>query len=64
MTSQVVLHAHDAVFKWRPVIRDAGLGRSLRWDPVKHEVIGDKKANQMLARPYRKPWEHPDPAKV
>ena len=40
------------------------LGRSLRWDPVKHEVIGDKKANQMLARPYRKPWEHPDPAKV
>ena len=40
------------------------LGRSLRWDPAKHEVISDKKANQMLARPYRKPWEHPDPAKV
>ena len=40
------------------------LGRSLKWDPVKHEVIGDKEATEKLARPYRKPWEHPDPAKV
>ncbi len=40
------------------------LGRSLRWDPVKHEVIGDKKATRMLARPYRAPWKHPDPKTV
>ena len=40
------------------------LGRSLRWDPAKHEVIGDKQANRLLARPYREPWEHPDAAKV
>jgi predicted dehydrogenase len=40
------------------------LGRSLRWDPVKGEVAGDPEANRLLARPYRKPWEHPDPAAV
>lgn len=40
------------------------LGRSLRWDPVKHEVIGDKQATRMLARPYRAPWKHPDPKTV
>ncbi|MFM8420202.1 MAG: Gfo/Idh/MocA family protein [Verrucomicrobiota bacterium] len=40
------------------------LGRSLRWDPVKHEVVGDKEANKLLARPYRAPWVHPTPSKV
>jgi predicted dehydrogenase len=32
------------------------LGRTLRWDSAKEEVIGDKEANQLLSRPYRKPW--------
>ena len=40
------------------------LGRSLRWGPAKHEVIGAKQANHLLARPYREPCEHPDRAKV
>jgi len=40
------------------------LGRSLRFDPAKHQVIGDAEANRLLARPYRKPWLHPDPATV
>jgi predicted dehydrogenase len=40
------------------------LGRSLSWDPVKGEIIGDKEANKLLHRPYRKPWVHPEPGKV
>lgn len=40
------------------------LGRSLRWDPVKGQVIGDAEANKLLARPYRKPYVHPDAATV
>jgi hypothetical protein len=32
------------------------VGRTLRWDADKEEVIGDTEANQLLSRPYRKPW--------
>jgi predicted dehydrogenase len=39
-------------------------GRTLKWDPVKGRVVGDDEANKLLARPYRKPWVHPDAAKV
>jgi predicted dehydrogenase len=35
------------------------LGRSVRWDPVKERIAGDKEA-QRLARPvYRRPWKFP-----
>lgn len=37
------------------------LGRTLHWDPVKHQVIGDDEANRLLARNYRAPWVHPKP---
>ncbi len=40
------------------------LGRSLAWDGVKGQVIGDDEANRCLRRPYRSPWEHPEPNKV
>jgi predicted dehydrogenase len=37
------------------------LGRTLAWDAAKHEVTGDAEANQLLRRPYRAPWVHPEP---
>jgi predicted dehydrogenase len=36
------------------------LGRTLTWDPVKGQVVGDAEANKLLAREYRKPWVHPE----
>jgi predicted dehydrogenase len=39
------------------------LGRSLAWDAAKGQVIGDDEANKLLRRPYRTPWEHPEPGK-
>jgi hypothetical protein len=35
----------------------ARLGRSLKWDDQKEEIIGDDYANSFLARPYRKGFE-------
>jgi predicted dehydrogenase len=40
------------------------LGRSLKWDAEKGEVLEDGEANQLLCRPYRAPWVHPYPDKV
>jgi len=40
------------------------LGRSLAWDPVKGEIVGDAEANRLLRRPYRAPLAHPEPASV
>jgi predicted dehydrogenase len=40
------------------------LGRTLTWDSQKQQVVGDDEANKLLARPYRQPWTHPDPANV
>jgi hypothetical protein len=36
------------------------LGRSLTWDPVQQQVVGDAEANQLMHRPYRQPWVHPE----
>ena len=38
------------------------LGRTLAWDPLKRQVVGDEPANRLLRRPYRGPWVHPEPA--
>jgi len=35
------------------------LGRPLRYDPQKREIIGDEAATKLLARPYREPWLRP-----
>lgn len=32
-------------------------GRSIRWDPEREEILGDKEASTWLVRPYRKPWD-------
>jgi predicted dehydrogenase len=40
------------------------LGRSLTWDHAKGQIVGDAEANKLLARPYRAPYKHPDPANV
>jgi len=40
------------------------LGRSLTWDPVKQRVVDDEEANRALRRPYRAPWQHPEPGNV
>jgi predicted dehydrogenase len=36
------------------------LGRSLAWDPAARQIPGDAEANQLLRRPYRGPWVHPE----
>lgn len=36
------------------------LGRSLTWDAQAQRVVGDEEANQLLRRPYRAPWVHPE----
>jgi predicted dehydrogenase len=40
------------------------LGRSLTWDHAKGQIVGDAEASKLLARPYRAPYKHPDPASV
>jgi predicted dehydrogenase len=40
------------------------VGRPLVYDPAKREVTGDREATALLQRPYRQPWEHPDPTRV
>jgi len=40
------------------------LGRTLTYDPRKGRVVGNKEANRLLRRPYRRPWVHPEPDSV
>jgi hypothetical protein len=40
------------------------LKRQLAYDPKTRTVPGDAEATRLLARPYRGPWIHPDPANV
>lgn len=40
------------------------LGRTIEWDPTRHEVVADAEANGRLRRPYRSPWVHPEPSAV
>ena len=35
------------------------LGRSIKWDGDKEQVINDPEANSQLIRPYRAPWKYP-----
>lgn len=40
------------------------LGRPLAYDPKTRTIPGDAEATRLLARAYRTPWIHPDPANV
>ena len=40
------------------------LGRTLQWDPAGGRIVGDDEANRLMRRPYRGPWEHPEPGEV
>ncbi len=33
------------------------VGRKITWDARKEQIVGDREANEMLTRPYRKPWD-------
>lgn len=39
-------------------------GRPLVYDPQQKEIVGDKESSELLRRPYREPWQHPEPNKV
>jgi predicted dehydrogenase len=48
---EMTLPMHLAIISWR-----LG-GRKLEWDAKKEEFIGDKEANGLLSRKYRKAWD-------
>jgi predicted dehydrogenase len=33
------------------------LGRTIKWDPAKEQMVGDEDANTWTSRPYRAPWK-------
>ena len=33
------------------------VGRAIRWDGRKEQVIGDREANALVMKPYRAPWK-------
>ncbi len=35
------------------------VGRTLKFDPKTHTIVGDDEATKLLKRPYRKPYVHP-----
>lgn len=39
-------------------------GRPIIYDPAKRIITGDTEATNLLRRPYRQPWMHPDPNKI
>lgn len=47
---------HRAAALGQLVIMAWKLGRSLKWDPVKEEFIGDEEANRLRRKSYREPW--------
>lgn len=39
-------------------------GKPVVYDPQKRIIVGDDEMTKMLRRPYRGPWQHPDPDNV
>jgi predicted dehydrogenase len=40
------------------------LNRTLAWDASRQQISGDDDANRLMRRPYRQPWEHPEPGRI
>ncbi len=40
------------------------LGRPLSYDPLTMSIIFDHEATTLLRRPYRSPWQHPEPDNI
>lgn len=34
-------------------------GRTIQWDPVKEQIVGDAEANRLVSKEYRAPWQLP-----
>ncbi len=47
---KMTLPMHLGLISWR-------LGRKLQWNDAREKVIGDKEANALLSRKYRKAWD-------
>jgi predicted dehydrogenase len=49
--------AHRAVTACHLANLSLRLGRKLRWDAAREEIVGDAEAAKSLVRPYRQPWD-------
>ena len=45
--SDIISHVSDIAIR---------VGRTIKWDPLKEEIVGDDEAARMLSRPMRSPW--------
>ena len=52
-------HGHRATTLSLLGVLSMNLGRSIRWDGQKAQVIDDDEANRLLRREYREPWQYP-----
>lgn len=52
-----VEHGHEISTACHLANLSMRLGRQLRWDAAREDVIGDAEASKLLERPYRQPWD-------
>lgn len=64
LISMLVGHKEPLKEPYKPVPNDdvpefVMVGRKIRWDAGKEEIIDDAEASALLTRPYRLPWVFP-----
>jgi hypothetical protein len=52
--ARLMRHPSAGDMCWKTMVK---LGRSIRWDPDKEQVIGDKDAQAMCSKTYPTPWD-------